>query len=250
MIQINTGENIYLRVYPWVDNDPAVRTGKYFAIQNVLMSGTAVGVTADPPAVATTALTFISTTFATSGGNISTDGGASVNARGVVWNTTGAPTTSDNKTEDGTGVGSFISYVNGLTPGETYYLRAYAANDAGTAYGDEVTFATLDSTTVPMVTTTTPSSILTKTAESGGTVTAWGGDTVIVRGVCWNDTGNPMISDNKTENGSELGSFKSILYDLTPNTTYYVRAYATNSIGTGYGEVDTFKTQSPAPAVT
>lgn len=247
---INTGESIYLRVYPWVDNDPAVRTGKYFAIQNVLISGTTIGVTADPPTVTTTAPTFVSTTFATGGGNISTDGGASVTARGVVWNTAGMPTISDSKTEDGIGVGSFVSNVTGLTPGETYSLRAYATNDAGTAYGDEVTFTTLDSTTVPMVTTTVPSSILTKTAESGGTVTAWGGDTVIVRGICWNDTGNPIVTDYKTENGSGLGSFKSILYDLTPNTTYYVRAYATNSIGAGYGEVDTFKTQSPAPAVT
>ena len=58
------------------------------------------------------------------------------------------------------------------------------------------------------------------------------------------------MTDYKTENGSGLGSFKSILYDLTPNTTYYVRAYATNSIGAGYGEVDKFKAQSPAPAVT
>ena len=181
---INTGESIYLRVYPWVDNDPAVRTGKYFAIQNVLISGTTIGVTADPPTVTTTAPTFVSTTFATGGGNISTDGGASVTARGVVWNTAGMPTISDSKTEDGTGVGSFVSNVTGLTPGETYSLRAYATNDAGTAYGDEVTFTTLDSTTVPMVTTTVPSSILTKTAESGGTATAWGGDTVIVRGIC------------------------------------------------------------------
>ncbi len=247
---INTGESIYIRVYPWVDSDPAVRTGKYLAIQNVLVSGTAVGVTADPPSVTTTTPTFVSTTFATSGGNISTDGGASVTARGVVWNTDGMPTTSDSKTDDGTGVGSFISYVNGMTPGETYYLRAYATNDAGTAYGNEVSFTTLDSTTVPMLTTTTPTNILTKTAESGGTVTAWGGDTVIVRGVCWNNSGNPMVTDNKTENGSGIGSYKSILYDLTPNTTYYVRAYATNSIGTGYGEVDTFTTQSPAPAIT
>ncbi len=246
---LNSGESIYLRVYPWVDNDPAVRTGKYLAIQNVLISGTAEGVTADPPTVTTNEVSNISTTFATSGGNIPSDGGSAVIARGVVWDTTSSPTIDDNKTMDGTGSGAFISQVMGLTPGTTYFLRAYATNDAGTSYGEEFSFATLDSTEVPLVQTATTSNILVKTAESGGTVLQWGGDTVIVRGVVWNTADNPTISDNKTENGSGLGSFSSILYPLEANTTYYVRAYATNSKGTGYGEVDTFTTQMPAPAV-
>ena len=247
---LNTGESIYLRVYPWVDNDPAERTGKYLALQNVLISGTAMGVTADPPTITTIVLTNISTTFVTSGGNISSDGGAAVTARGVVWDTLSSPTTAKNKTTDGNGAGSFVSQVTGLTPGVKYFLRAYATNDAGTAYGNEFTFTTLDSQMVPTITTLTPSSILVKTAQSGGNVTAWGGDTVIVRGVCWNTSGNPTISDKKTENGSGPGSFTSTLYPLEANTTYYVRAYATNSKGTGYGEVDTFKTQIPAPPIT
>ena len=246
---VNSGESIYLRVYPWVDNDPTVRTGKYLAIQNVLISGTATGVTADPPTVTTNEVTNISTTFATSGGNIPSDGGAMVTARGVVWAETSSPTINDNKTTDGTGSGAFVSQVTSLTPGTTYYLRAYATNDAGTSYGEEFSFATLDSTDVPLVQTKTTSNILVKSAESGGTVLEWGGDTVIVRGVVWNTTGNPTTSDSKTENGSGLGSFTSILYPLDENTTYYVRAYATNSKGTGYGEVDTFTTQSPAPEV-
>ncbi len=247
---LNTGEFIYLRVYPWVDNDPVERTGKYLAIQNVLISGTALGVTADPPTITTTELTNISTTFVTSGGNISSDGGAAVTSRGVVWDTLSSPTTAKNKTTDGNGEGSFVSQVTGLTPGVKYFLRAYGINDAGTAYGNEFTFTTLDSQMVPTITTLTPSSILVKTAQSGGNVTAWGGDTVMIRGVCWNTSGNPTISDKKTENGSGLGSFTSTLYPLEANTTYYVRAYATNSKGTGYGEVDTFKTQIPAPPIT
>ncbi len=249
-VLLNTGESIYLRVYPWVDNDPSVRTGKYLAIQNVLISGTAMGVTADPPTVTTNAVTNISTTFTTSGGNIPSDGGAAVTARGVVWDTVSSPTTAKNKTTDGTGSGAFVSQVTGLSPGVKYYLRAYATNDAGTAYGNEITFSTLDSQMVPSVNTTTPSNILVKTAQSGGNVTSWGGDTVTVRGVCWNSTGNPTISDNKTENGNGLGSYTSILYPLVANTTYYVRAYASNSKGTGYGQVDSFKTQMPAPAIT
>ena len=246
---INSGDSIYVRVYPWVDNDPTVRTGKYLAIQNVLISGIATGVTADPPTVTTNSVTNISTTFATSGGNIPSDGGSVVTARGVVWDTTSSPTIDDNKTMDGTGSGAFISQMTGLTPGTTYFFRAYAINDAGTSYGEEFSFATLDSTDVPLVHTTPASNILVNTAESGGNVLQWGGDTVTVKGVCWNTTGNPTISDSKTENGTGLGSFTSIMYPLVENTTYYVRAYATNSKGTGYGEVDTFTTQMPAPAV-
>jgi len=88
------------------------------------------------------------------------------------------------------------------------------------------------------------------TAQCSGEVTMWGGDSVIVRGVCWNTTGNPTVADNKTENGSGLGSFTGILYPLVENTTYYVCAYAGNSIGFGYGQVDTFTTQTPAPPIT
>ena len=245
---VNTGETLYVRVYP--HDTHAEGWAKLVAVDSVIITGTTIGATADPPTITTTALTNISTTFATSGGNISTDGGAPVTARGVVWDTAGSPTTLKNKTMDGTGSGAFVSQVTGLTAGTKYFLRAYATNDAGTAYGNEVTFTTLDSAMVPTVITTAPSNVLVKTAGSGGNVTAWGGDTVKVRGVCWNTTGNPTISDSKTENGNGLGSFQSILYPLSENTTYYVRAYAANSIGTGYGQVDSFKTQTAAPPIT
>ncbi len=244
---VNSGEIFYLRVYP--HNTNAEGWAKLVALDSVVISGATIGVTADPPIVVTAAVTDISTTFATSGGNIPTDGGAAVIARGVCWNMTGTPTIADDKTVDGEGSGSFISIMTGLTPGTQYYLRAYATNDAGTGYGDEVIFSTLDSTSVPMVITAAVTDIMVKTAICGGDVKSWGGDTVTVRGVCWNTSGMPTVADSKTENGAGLGAFKSSLYPLEENTTYYVRAYATNSIGTGYGAVDTFKTQIPAPAV-
>ena len=247
---LNTGESIFLRIYPWVDNESSVKTGKYIDLKDVVISGLTMGATVDLPEITTTEPVDISTTFATSGGNISTDGGATVTARGVVWDTTSNPTISNNKTTDGTGTGAFNSYVTLLTPGTKYYLRAYATNAAGTSYGEEFSFTTLDSTMIPVVTTSPAVNILVKSAESGGQVTAWGGDTVTARGVVWNKTGNPTLSDNKTVDGSGTGSFASTLYPLEANTTYYVRAYATNSKGTGYGSVDTFLTQTPAPKIT
>ena len=75
---------------------------------------------------------FIATT-ATSGGNITSDGGATITAREVCWNTSVGPTIANSKTIDGTGTGIFVSSVTGLTAGTIYYIRAYATNSAGTA---------------------------------------------------------------------------------------------------------------------
>jgi len=101
------------------------------------------------PTLSTTAITALSTTSATSGGNITSDGGASITSRGVVWATTPNPTiTLSTKTSNGNGTGSFSSTLISLTPKTTYYVRAYATNSAVTAYGNEISFTTSDSTSV------------------------------------------------------------------------------------------------------
>ena len=95
------------------------------------------------PSLTTTAIATITIATATGGGNISSDGGGTVTARGVCWGTTTGPVATGNHTSDGSGTGSFTSSITGLTSGTTYYVRAYAANSAGTAYGNEVSFTTL-----------------------------------------------------------------------------------------------------------
>ena len=95
------------------------------------------------PTVTTTAISNIDKTTATGGGNVTADGGATVTARGICWSTTQNPTISGSHTTDGTGTGSFTSAMTGLTANTTYYVRAYATNSAGTAYGEEVSFTTL-----------------------------------------------------------------------------------------------------------
>ena len=94
------------------------------------------------PSVTTTAVTNISETGAISGGNVTSDGGAAVTARGVVWNTDGSPTLADSYTTDGTGTGIFTSTLTGLAYSNKYYLRAYATNNVGTDYGSQIDFCT------------------------------------------------------------------------------------------------------------
>ncbi len=97
--------------------------------------------------------------------------------------------------------------------------------------------------TIPVVSTTEVTEITTTTALSGGNITDDRGATVTVRGVCWSTGQNPTISDSKSEGGTGAGSFTSSISGLEPNSTYYVKAYATNSAGTGYGSAMSFTTQ-------
>ena len=200
------------------------------------------------PVLTTTVVTGKSDTSAYSGGTITYDGGAPVTARGVCWGTAHNPTVSNDTTLDGTGEGSYVSFITGLEPAKTYYIRAYATNAEGTAYGEEVSVTTLSG--VPKVTTSAVTSITDSSAASGGVVTSSGGLTVTMRGVCWSTIENPTTANDKTNNGTGTGTFTSQIVNLLPNTTYYVRAYATNSKGTGYGSQRSFKTSAAIPKVT
>ena len=105
----------------------------------------------NPNGITTTAVSNITGTTAVSGGNVISDGGAKITAKGVCWSTSPNPTIADNKTIDGGGIGSFTSNITGLAAGTTYFLRAYATNSFATAYGNEISFTT----TAPPVTTVT-----------------------------------------------------------------------------------------------
>jgi uncharacterized protein (TIGR02145 family) len=196
------------------------------------------------PKITTTATSSISYTTATSGGNVTAEGGVAVTARGICWSTTINPTIAlSSKTIDGTGIGTFASSITGLSAGTTYYIRAYATNLVGTAYGAQQTFITLAD--IPTVNTNAINSITTTTATSGGNIISDGGATITARGICWSTTTNPTIAlATKTVDGTGTGAFTSSITGLTANTTHYVRAYATNSVGTSYGTQQTFITSS------
>ena len=181
--------------------------------------------TATAPIISsTTTPSSITQTSAYSGGSITSDGGFSIIAKGVCWSTTINPTIVNSKTSNGTGTSSFSSSITGLSPGTTYYVRAYATNSIGTSYGNQVNFTT-NPATVPVVSSTTiASSITQNTALSGGTISSDGGGTVTSRGVCWSSTtSTPTIADSKTIDGTGIGTFSSSLTGLTASTTYYYR---------------------------
>ena len=375
------------------------------ALDTVLSGNT----TAMLPTVTTGAVSSITATTAISGGEVTTDGDAEVAERGVCWATEPNPTVDDNHTSDGTGMGTFTSSLTDLTSGTTYYVRAYATNSVGTAYGEEVSFTTMESqqdtcatislafsedfesyttsttaatgvqpdcwqlvredvpmteakrpqlycrsdfahsgnyslkmenrcvyampalsdsvelnqvrlemylrqpnasyrlqvgvweesgtfvsvatfnnsttdvervvcdfsnysgngrriafrnvlgggvnynysynylddiiiVTLPTVTTGSVSEITVTWAACNGEVTDDGGAEVTKRGVCWSTEPSPTIDGEHTSDGGGTGTFMSNLTGLESNTTYYVRAYATNSVGTAYGEVVSFTT--------
>lgn len=185
------------------------------------------------PTVTTTAITSITGNSAAGGGNVTVGGGAEVTARGICWSLNHLPTVADSKTSDAKGTGVFTSALSGLKGNKTYYVRAYAINSAGTAYGPEVSFSTL--VDLPVVTTTAVTAIGKTAATSGGEVTYDGGGTVTARGLAWSTSANPTITSSVITGGTGLGAFVSNLTGLAKFTTYHVRAYATNSAGTAYG---------------
>lgn len=167
-----------------------------------------------PPSVSSTAISNITATSATSGGNIANDGGSPVTARGVCWSTSQNPTTENSKTTDGTGIGSFSSSITGLTANTTYYVRAYAVNSQGTAYGNQVSFTTLQSTSQ---TVTDIEGNVYKTVTIGTQI--WMAENL--KTTKYNDgTTIPNVTDNTTWAGLTTGAYCWYNNDIGYKTTY------------------------------
>ena len=209
------------------------------------------------PIVITNTITSIAYVSATGGGNVTDNGNGTVTARGVVWSTNQNPTIADSKTTDGLDTGTYISSMTGLIAGTTYYVRAYATNEAGTAYGTQMSFKTgtpppPSTATLPTVATGGAGSITENTATGGGVIINDGGAAIIVSGIVWSTSPNPTTANSKTTDTNNIVgvNFTDLMTGLAASTTYYVGVYATNSVGTAYDGQSTFTTSAAAPIVT
>jgi hypothetical protein len=202
------------------------------------------------PVLTTASVSNISYDTASCGGGIVSEGTATITTRGLCWSTNTTPTIIDSKNINGAGAGQFTSSITGLSPSTKYYVRAYATNSVGTGYGNAMSFTT-EKAQVPILTTHSMSNITSTTATCGGNITVDGGSAVIARGVCWSTSSNPTVSlSTKTVDGIGTGSYSSNLTGLLPGTIYYVRAYATNAVGTIYGVEQIFTTINYATLTT
>jgi len=169
--------------------------------------------------------------------------------RGICYDKAPSPTTGKSKviyTGDAP-TATFTVTLGGLDYATKYYARAYAIYDSWTFYGEVLTFTTAP--VVPTLTTDEITAITGNSASGGGNVTIAGGAEVTARGLCYGTKSNPTISNNTTLDGKGTGTFTSTLANLLGNTMYYVRAYAINSAGTGYGPEVKFRTKVDLPKV-
>jgi hypothetical protein len=241
----STGNIQYWNGTEWVNLAPG-QDGQTLILVNGIPSWSG----AAYPTLTTSSVSSLTSTSAGVGGNISSDGGAAVTARGIVFGTTSNPTLSNTLLSIGSGTGDFSGTISGLVPNTTYYVRAYATNSSGTGYGNDVSFQTLP-VAVPTLITTDASGITQTTVTSGGTISNDGGATITERGIVYGTSSDPTVTDTKITSEIEIGSFSVNVTSLTPNTTYYIRSYAINSAGTGYGNNITFQTTVPViPSLT
>jgi hypothetical protein len=200
-----------------------------------------------PPTVTTDNTSSILAQSANVQGTAVNGNGELIITRGFCYNTSPTPTVANSIVQSGAGVGVFNSNLSGLTANTLYYVRAFATSIAGTSYGTQLTFTTQNG--VVALTTTAASSINTCNAISGGNISSDGGSAVYATGVCYNTSPNPTTA-NFTGSGFPTNVFTATLTPLTASTTYYYRAYATNSVGTSYGNELNFTTQNGVATLT
>ena len=202
-----------------------------------------------PIMVLTEGITTVSQTSFTVIGKVLTDSSNAITQRGFVYGIDHNPTLNNNSVNNGEGNGTFTSTITGLNAAHTYYVRAFATNNNGTFYGNEmvVTTTALSPSTLPSVTTIAVISVTINEATVRGEVTSDGGETVTQRGFVYDTLPNPTTDNSVAYHGSGIGQYVNLITYLHAGKTYYIRAFAQNSVGIAYGNELSFTTNVPAP---
>ncbi len=236
--------------YPTDINDASTKGYIDAKIPNGLMSGDELiwdGSTWDVssnllPQIKTLEVNSISSNSVSTVGEIISSGKTSIYSRGVCFSTSPLPNINNSIVYNNSNSLTFISNLTNLSGNTKYFVRTFAINSYGISYGNQITFTTglivLPSLTTVAITDHTPNSL-----SSGGNVLSDGAGSITAKGLVWNITQNPTVTlSTKTNEGIGSDNFISNISNLIPNTTYYIRAYATNSAGTSYGNQILFTT--------
>lgn len=232
-----TGGTVYVRFKPTTTGTKNTNIHHLSGTLDEIQAATGVGTTT-PTAATTTAAGCATSTSATSGGNPTADGGSVITAKGVCWNTSTNPTTANSTTNDGTGTGSYVSTISGLTTGTTYYIRSYATNTCGTIYGNEITYTIKNEPTNQPVglscgTITANTISLNWTDAASGIVP----DGYLIK---WSSIGygsiaSPVDGTSEPDGAGVINIAQSIqtgvATGLTPNTTYYFKMWSYSNTG-------------------
>ena len=182
----------------------------------------------------------ISGSTAVCGGIIVDNGGFEISTRGICWDTVPDPELGINAKEDTSGLESFNCLITGLSGGTDYYVRAYATNNGGISYGENIGFTTKP---VPVLATSDVTNITGNSAVCGGNIIKNFGLQLTEVGVCWGTEANPDVNNSKATAESVANSFMVNISGLKPSTQYHIRSYAINENGeVGYGENRIFNT--------
>jgi len=187
-----------------------------------------------PPTVTVQAVTDLDITTATMNGTVNANGlSTTVVFEYGLTTAYGSTSTATQNPTTGTANTPVSKGISGLQGNTTYHYRINTTNAVDISYSNDITFTT-NWPNLPTVTTSNYSDIKGNSANAGGEVTNNGGSSITAQGLCWSTDINPTIANSVTT------SFTDVMTGLSPNTTYYIRAYATNIAGTGYGNQISF----------
>lgn len=186
------------------------------------------------PTVITSKVQYIEYSEATAGGEIVDAGTSPITSCGVCWSTSPNPTIYGNKTIEPTNSRYFISKLTDLQANTSYYIRAYATSNAGVAYGDELIFTT-KAMALALINISSPENITSGYVDRiQAVIEQDGGSEIVECGFVWGGNREPTLSDNSIKTSLQANKFSAKIDKLTPDSTYFLRAYAKNGIGISY----------------